>query len=118
MNTLESILAGQTQIKTLQDLIKSDKFKSLAADYDFDKVKGLLPDDSITRMLTTVRFTEHRFDISQLQHVSGRYGYIGQINQPIASILLKDEISIRDIDLKSVDDESEFVEDLKKIFFN
>lgn len=119
MQTLESILSHQSQsIKSLQDLVKSDKFKTLIESYDFDKIKEFVDEEGITCCNTTVRFSERRIDILQSQHVSGTYGYIGRVNVAIASILLDDQISIRNINLAKVRNERELVEDLKKIFFN
>ena len=118
MQNLESILSDLSQIKTLQDLIESDRFKYLVKSYSFDKVKDSISEDGITYLSTTVQFTERRFDISQEQLTSGQSGRIMRLKKPIASIVLGDEISIRDIDLASVDLKRELVEDLKKIFFN
>ena len=119
MQTLESILSSKTQsIKSLKDLVKFDKFKTLVESYDFDKIKEFVDEEGITYCNTTVRFNERRIDISQSQHVSGTYGYIGQVDVAIASIMLEDQISIRNINLAEVRNERELVEDLKKIFFN
>ena len=119
MLNLESILSYQTQsIKSLRDLVKSDKFKTLVESYDFDKFKEFVDEEGITYCNTTVRFNERRIDILQSQHVSGTYGYIGQVDVAIASIMIEDQISIRNLNLSEVRNERELVEDLKKIFFN
>lgn len=118
MQNLESILSDLTHIKTMQDLIESNRFRALVDSYSVDKVKDFVGEDGITFMSTTVYFTERRFDIAQEQIVVGDRGQIGRVKRAVASILLGEEISIRDIDLDSVELKREMVEDLKNIFFN
>ena len=92
MLNLESILSDLSQIKTLQDLIESDRFKYLVKSYNFDKVKDSVSEDGLTYLSTTVQFTERRFDISQEQLASGPSGRIIILKKAIASIILGDVI--------------------------